>query len=389
MAKIPRPNRNTQVTAISQLSLLQKYRSQNEKPEGLAKFSYGISAQICPTGDDMRPLNLLVLLLAVLNFTETYALDIQTRRHSLCGVESFNPRVDAKCGVEKYFDRVSSACAPIYKSKVDPRICGYDPNRTISRCERIPGSHAPQVSVFPEIELGCPAGYQMKTSPAPKACQNEAFGIAGYNSCRDASHGIESYNSCRLEEFGVENYKSCSFYKTPEELNAYIDATSETLVTYSEVLPSRQGELFARLKSENGMGCTIRKYDTTDALFEDVVKDLKEQFLIIFGYQVEDATLDCRPETLKGAAIKVMLSDIDCDNLSKDAIASLAKPESSSEAQLARFKQTCTLKKSYDALVTWFETKEDETAALISDLAAQADPSAKQRLVELQSKLAQ
>ncbi|RYZ80704.1 MAG: hypothetical protein EOP04_25380 [Proteobacteria bacterium] len=183
----------------------------------------------------MRNLVPLIVLFFLFQTSSASSMTLQTRSHSLCGVDTYVSKTDALCGVGSYFEKSSPACAPIYNSKTDARICGFDEVLTVTKCERIPGSREPLVLVSPNPEDGCPRGYQQKTSPAPKRCQNVAFGIASYSMCRDVSHGVEYNATCALPIFGIASYKTCSFYKTPEELTAYIDATSDSLLTYKEI----------------------------------------------------------------------------------------------------------------------------------------------------------
>lgn len=330
-------------------------------------------------------LNTIISLLAVTGVAD--AMEKQTRRHPLCGVESYRTLLnDSRCPVDKYVEKENSpACPPIYKSKADVRVCGYDSTRTIRRCERIPGFGQPERVTPPDPELGCGRGYRLVEAHPVKSCRNEAFGIAGYEVCRAPSHGVESYQTCSKPEFGIESYRECSFYKTPEELDAYIEATTESLQTYSQILPTRKGELFTRLSNESAMACLVWKYEG-EPTYEEVVSDLKKKFLAVFGYNVEDATVDCNDESER-SEIRFTLGTLACDLLPKDALSTLAKPEGVSDNQFTRFKQNCTMKKSYDILVEWFDSKSAEISELLSDTVARSDVEAAQRLRELQADL--
>lgn len=235
-------------------------------------------------------------------------------------------------------------------------------------------------------ELGCAAGFKEVLAPVPASCTNIAFGVRGYETCRDPSHGIQSYQTCSREDFPIASYKSCSFYKTPEELTAYIQATSESVETYQLILPAREGELLSRLSSESAFACLIRKHEV-EPMYDTVVIDLKEKFLLVFGYDVKDSITDCTDESIASKKIKFSLAGIDCDSIAKDRVSTLIKPDAVSDGVFARFKQNCTMKKSYDGLIDWFDTKLAEVSLLKEDIVAKSDANAVLQLEELRVKL--
>ncbi len=329
---------------------------------------------------------LKILIVIAIGTTQAHALELQTRENKLCGVERYVSHTnDNRCPVDLYQSIADSACNEIFKSKQDGKICGYDLGHGSSRCDPAPGSHNPPLQTAPDPERGCPGGYVLTKVPTPKTCRDKSFGHEGWEFCRSPSHPAESYQTCERPEFGVKNYKTCSFYKTPEELDAYIDATKESLEEFRSALPDRQGQLFALLKSENGLGCTITKY-LNNPDYTEVVNDLKDKFNLIFGYSYADAVLDCSDETLKSTKIEVKIDSLDCDTL-PESLKAVAKPDSITDAQFTQFIKKCNAKRSYDNIVNWFATKQTETDQLLGDLAAKSDPAAAQNLRDLQTNL--
>lgn len=327
------------------------------------------------------------LFLLLLAFQKpSFALEKQTRRHSMCGVEKYMTLYnDPRCPVDQYILKVSSACKPIYKFGTDMQICGPDPLRKDKICV-YPGN--PRLNQRPDPDLGCGAfgpGYRLVENPVPGRCRNEKFGFQEYEACRDPSHNVESYQACSRETFPVESYNECSFYKTPEELVAYIDATAESLETYRLILPERKADLFSRTKDERAFACLINDYKNR-TVYEALVEDLAKKYLLVFGYKPEDAIFDC-DATSPAAEVKFTIGSIDCDNLTLDTISTLSKPDGVSDTQFSRFKQNCTLKKSHDSLIDWFDTKRDEIGLLMSDLAAANDPNAQTKLKNLKTQI--
>lgn len=319
--------------------------------------------------------------------SQALGMDLQTRSHPMCGTESrVSLENDPRCPVATYIAKSSAACAAIYNTKTDYKICGFDPARKEKRCEKMPGARAPMVLTGRDPELGCAAGFKEVLAPVPASCANIAFGVKGYETCQDPSHGIQSYQTCSREDFPIATYKTCSFYKTSEELTAYIQATSESVETYQLILPAREGELLSRLNSESAFACLIRKHEV-EPMYDTVVTDLKEKFLLVFGYDVKDSIADCSDESISSTKIKFTLGGIDCDSIVKDGISTLVKPDAVSDGIFARFKQNCTMKKSYDGLVGWFDTKLAEVNLLKADIIAKSDTDALTKLEELRAKL--
>lgn len=287
-------------------------------------------------------------------------------------------RQDAACGVELFREDRSPACpAEEYNSRADANICGH----RLGSLTCLDGTWAEDDGF-----KGCKNNAKpMRRILGPKTCQHPSFGVKTYQVCRAPAHGPESYKSCQLAQFGVENYQSCSFYMTPEQLDAYIVETQNSLATYQLLLPSRQGELYSRLQMEGSFGCLVKKYQSLQG-FEDIAEDLSDRFMITFGYEYMDAFFDCEATSEK-ESIQIKVSSLNCDDFDRETITSLVKPDDVSEGAFTRFKQNCSLKKSYDLLDQWFFDRKNEVDLLITDLIASRDQDVKNKLFKLKSDL--
>jgi len=323
---------------------------------------------------------MLRTLLAVFILTATtqaQAMDLQTARHPLCGVESYNTRTDAQCGVATYREARSPDCGvEHYNARLDPSC---------------PGSHQatrpiPYIAICTDPSGICP------WDDVVAECEKPEFGVASYKSCRTQSNGVEAYNSCSLPQFGVAAYRSCSFYLTPEQLDEYLNVNASSVEFFATLLPGRQAELLSRLREAASFACLVRKYQALTG-YETVVDDLAQKFFVTFGYKVQDYTANCSSEILDDPArqVKVTITGTDntlaCDNLTPEAIDSAAAPAGVSETAMQHFKQSCTLKLSYAALLSWFHLRSTELQQLSSDIVAKQDPSIAARIAALEAKI--
>lgn len=304
------------------------------------------------------------------------SFELQTARHPLCGVEAYQSRRDSACGAELYISKESSFCAPAkFNSRADARLCG-----TTCRVVRPTGRNGELISGPRGETLTRCVGQE------PKSCEHPDFGVSSYQNCRHPRHGVELYKECQRPEFGIAQYKTCRFYKTPEQIEAYIYETNSSLDTYASILPVRQGELFSRLRNEKALACLIDKY-SVDPLYEQVATDLNEKFFLIFGYERSDVRVSCESVNVNSVKVKVTLGQLDCDSFNRTTLSALQIPSNTAEGPFKRFKQNCSLKISHDSLLRWFRQKDDEIELLLEDQVAQQSPKAKESLLKLRQEI--
>lgn len=386
----------------------------------------------------------LVTAIAVIAAFPAFSLEKRNARASFCGVESYNTRTDSSCGVASYKEKRSDACGPeSYNVQASLSCPGSERGGLVVSADlrgrrtnasvfwrngsAIHGGENPIVFVGNGFSVqnwgvanvsgssgafgrakessawsckmswstlstqwgdheGISGGLACTAKDIVKTCAKPEFGVAEWKSCRSADHGVESYATCSKPEFGVASYRSCSFYKNPEEVAAFIQATNETIQTNLIIYPNRKADLFSRANEEGAFACLIRKY-LVDPMYEDVVKDLREKFLTVFGYEEVDAVVDCAQTTTDPTNVSFVIEDLDCDNLDRSALPALVKPEAVSDGQFARFKQNCTLKKSYEVLADWYVTKANEAALYQQDLGEKGYNALDGELQNLRQKL--
>ncbi len=304
------------------------------------------------------------------------SFELQTARHQLCGVENYQARRDPICGADIYFSKESPVCPPArFNVRADANRCG-----TACKMVQPKGRNG-------ELITG-PGGRIHRTcvGQEPKSCEHPDFGVIAYQACRHPQHGVELYRECQHPEFGNAQYKSCSFYKTPEQVEAYIYETKSSLDTYASVLPIRQGELFSRLRNEKALACLIDKY-SADPLYEQVAIDLNEKFFLIFGYERSDVQVSCQNINMSEVQVKVTLERLDCEAFNRTTLSSLQNPANIAEGRFKRFKQNCSLKISHDSLLSWFQNKEEEIGLLLNDQVARQNPKAREKLSRLKEEI--
>ncbi|MDQ3230797.1 MAG: hypothetical protein M3Q07_03170 [Pseudobdellovibrionaceae bacterium] len=298
----------------------------------------------------------------------------KTLRHPLCGVELYFSKVDEKCGAGLYFEQRSPNCEVEAYNERQDKACGSE-MKNVEICSPPPNC--------PTCEVRC----RTVLREVRKTCRLPEFGIESYQSCRHSSHGIETYASCRLPEFGIEQYNECSFYKTPEEIDAYITEVSISLENYAQILPTRQADLYSKVRDEASFKCLIAKYKGQDFL-EEVVADLEEKFFLIFGFKYEESEVDCA-QTVIDTNPEIRAGALKCTDYTYDTLKTLTQPEGISKGLFDNFVKKCQAKVVYDNISNWFETKKAEVSLYENDLAAKNDEAIKKRLIDLKSKLDQ
>lgn len=305
----------------------------------------------------MRFIHLSIFTLFVLILeTSGFALNKVTKRHELCGIESYKSKADPACGVELYLDLRGEECGvEHYNSRADASKCGS------------------RVFCIPE---------ENRCDTVPKICEHPSFGIKTYKSCRSPLHPVESYKTCSLIEFGVELYKECSFYKTPEEIDAYIDATYSSLSINSILLPAKQADLYSSFRQEASFICLIEKYKDLEG-FDVVFDDLTKKFFDSFAYDYTSSSVTCADAANENRNWKITAGALDCKNFDINSIRSLKQPDGMNSAVFNRFKSTCSSKLTYDFVVNWFTDKATEVSQLLDDIVARTDAARKVQLEEL------
>jgi len=353
------------------------------------------------------------------------ALNLRTERNPVCGVELYEERFDGDVCGWIYFEKQSDAC-PLdpFIAGADLSCQGSDPggrkisaelNKTaqgwsiawwsLKGGSTIQGSEDIKSILgdsLPELNPGnaeretsywkCKAsstwtgqswygGISCTTKLFADVCELEKFGKI-YKSCRAASHGNESPKKCRSDKFNAEIHNSCSFYKTPEEIDAYIDATYSSLAINSSSLPSKQADLYASFRQEASFICLIEKYkdlEGFDVVFDDLVKKFKD----VFTYDYMESNLSCADAANESKPLKITAGNLDCAAFTLGTLKALVKPESMNLAVFSRFKSTCSTKLSYELAVNWFEDKLSEIGVLLEDVVARANPMKKTELINL------
>ncbi|MDQ3235495.1 MAG: hypothetical protein M3Q07_27105, partial [Pseudobdellovibrionaceae bacterium] len=284
-------------------------------------------------------------------------------------------KVAEKCGAELYFEQRSPNCEVEAYNERQDKACGSE-MKNVEICSPPPNC--------PTCEVRC----RTVLREVRKTCRLPEFGIESYQSCRHSSHGIETYASCRLPEFGIEQYNECSFYKTPEEIDAYIEATNETLVNNATLLPAKQSELYTTFRHEASFICLVEKYNAMPG-YEDVVNDLTQKFFGTFGYEYNESSLTCADASTEDRNYKITAGTLDCANYDISSIRTVAKPDNMVQAVFSRFKVNCTTKVTYDYLVRWFDDKLLEVNQLLGDLVAIQDANRKRSLEELKQAISE
>jgi hypothetical protein len=80
-------------------------------------------------------------------------------------------------------------------------------------------------------------------------------------------------------------------------------------------------------------------------------------------------------------------STLDCDNLTQQTVDSITAPAGVSDTAMQRFRQNCSLKQSYGALLSWFHLRSVELQQLSSDIVARQDASLAARIATLEAKI--
>ena len=320
----------------------------------------------------------IILLIFAMLAWNAQALEKQTRRDPMCGIERFNSRIDEACGVGSYREARSADCGvEHYNVRLDMSC---------------PGAHRATAPIPPVAVCTDPP---CDWENIPAACEKPEFGVASYRSCRTAANGVETYNSCERSEFGVALYKSCAFYKTASELDAYLDETESSLSVYAPLLPVREADLLAAVREEAAFVCLIHKYQAIPG-YEDIVDDLSAKFLIVFGYDAKDSSVACSDDSSSANTAKTVkvtfaagATVFDCSNFTAQSLSDFAQPEGVTDSAWRRFRRECGLKLSYDALAEWFGQKSSDLAMLESDLVPNQDPVRAARLKSLKSRISE
>jgi len=239
------------------------------------------------------------------NSAELLELQIQNKRHPLCGIERYAEREDRNCGI-------------VYINTQSPH-CGVEEYNT-GPSKSCPGYLAFQVRHV-DRNAACPAGFRdggihyterhRTHSPGGgkeghvfegrpirdyyrrcvideyiPTCALPEFGVYNYHFCRHPAHGIERFEVCRRPEHGVESYKQCQFYKSPEEAMEFGRRIESDLPMMRDNLIIHQGNYYAIANQEAAMVSLIARYDG-DELYKAAVNDLKLKFGATFGKRYE------------------------------------------------------------------------------------------------------
>lgn len=375
---------------------------------------------------------LCIILLAVSVSPAFSALVVRTERNAVCGVELYEERYDGDVCGWIYKEKADNACElDHYVTGADMLCPGSDlGGRKISASLNkqnvgwsiawwsLQGGSTVQGTediktilggTLPELNPGndkretsywnCKFSYtnttgsswyggvSCTTKPYAASCPMAKFGSI-YKSCRHESHGKESPKSCRSDKFAAELYNSCNFYKTPEEIDAYIDATAQTLVNNSILLPAKQSDLYTTFRQEASFICLVEKYDAMPG-YEDVTADLTKKFFDTFGYEYNESSLSCADASTEDRNYKITAGALDCKNYDINTIRSAVKPAEMVQAVFTRFKANCTTKVTYDYLIGWFDERIGEVNQLVGDVVARQDAARKQRLEELKQSISE
>lgn len=380
----------------------------------------------------IRNLLASILFLSLVPTVSYGALSIKTERNALCGVELYEERFDGEVCGWIYYEKQTNACPVDYvKSGPDMSCPGSDQGgrkisteirkindswtiewfrlngvSTVQGTEDIKAilgnsiPHSNSGSYVRETSYwSCKAsfvnttgsswygGINCTTKPYAATCPLEKFGKV-YKPCRHESHDKESPKKCRSDKFAAERYNSCSFYKTAEEIDAYIDATYQSLVNNAVMLPAKQSDLYTTFRQEASYICLVEKYNGMLG-YEDVAADLTKKFFETFGYEYNESSLTCADAATENQAYKITAGTLDCANYDVNTIRSVTKPADMVPAVFTRFKANCTTKVTYDYLVSWFEQRLQETNQLLGDLVAQRDAQRKSALEDLKKSISE
>jgi hypothetical protein len=360
------------------------------------------------------------------------ALTLRTERNAVCGVELYKEQYDGDICGWIYKEKQSNACElDRYESGADLSCPGSDLGGRKISAElskqtsgwsiawwSLKGGSTTQGTediksilgnTLPELNPGndkretqywsCKFSYvntmgsswyggiQCTTKPYAASCPLPKFGSI-YKSCRAEAHGKESPKKCRSDKFDAELYSSCSFYKTAEEVDAYIDATAQTLVNNAALLPAKQSDLYTTFRQEASFICLVEKYQAMPG-YDDVVADLTKKFFETFGYEYNESSLTCADASKEDRNYKITAGTLDCKNYDINTIRTAAKPADMAPALFTRFKSNCTTKVTYDYLVGWFDQRIAEVNQLVSDIVARQDEARKQRLEDLKKSISE
>ncbi|HET9236149.1 MAG TPA: hypothetical protein VFO10_02790 [Oligoflexus sp.] len=372
----------------------------------------------------MLRVSLCTILLATVSTSALAALNLRTERNALCGVELYEERYDGDVCGWVYYEKQTNACElDRYEEGADLSCPGSDLGGRKITAEltkqasggwsiawwslkggsTVQGSEDIQKilgNTLPDLNPGndkretafwsCKFSYvntmgsswygglSCTAKPFAATCAMEKFGKV-YKPCRAESHGKESPKKCRSEEFDAELHNSCSFYKTPEEIDAFIDATYGSLAINSVSLPSKQADLYGSFRQEASFICLIEKYKDLEG-YDDVFNDLVVKFKNAFSYDYAESSRTCAESANEAVPPKITAGDLDCKTYTVQTIKTLTKPESMNPAVFNRFKSTCSVKLAYDFAVSWFDDKLVEINQLLGDVVAKEDAERKQYL---------
>jgi hypothetical protein len=380
----------------------------------------------------IRNLLASIFLLSSIPYTAFAELAIRTERNALCGVELYEERYDGDVCGWVYFEKQTNACPLDYvKSgpdlscpesdlggrKISTEIRKINDTWTIEWF-RLNGVSTTQGNEDIKVILGnsiphsnsgsyaretsywsCKAsfvntsgsswygGMNCTTKPYVASCPLEKFGKV-YKPCRHESHDKESPKKCRSDKFAAERYNSCSFYKTPEEIDAFIEATYGSLAINSASLPSKQADVYGTFRQEATFVCLIEKYSGLEG-YDDVAADLIKKFKEAFGYPYTDSSRTCADAANEAIPTSITAGALNCSDYTLQSIKTLAKPEAMNLLVFNRFKSTCTTKLSYDLAVSWFDEKLLEINQLLADVVAKKDTERKEQLESLRTSVAE
>jgi hypothetical protein len=380
----------------------------------------------------MLRVSVCTILLATIPTSALAALNLRTERNAVCGVELYEERYDGDVCGWVYYEKQTNACElDHYEKGADLSCPGSDlggrkitaelnkeasgwsiawwslkGGSTVQGSEdiqKILGNKLPDLnpgndkretafwsckfSYVNTMGSSWYGGLSCTAKPFAATCPMEKFGKV-YKPCRAESHGKESPKKCRSDKFDAELYSSCSFYKTPEEIDAYVDATAQTLVNNAILLPAKQSDLYTTFRQEASFICLVEKYTAMPG-YDDVVADLTKKFFETFGYEYNESSLACADASTEDRNYKITAGTLDCKNYDINSIRTVTKPTEMVQAVFTRFKSNCTTKVTYDYLVGWFDDRIGEVNQLIGDVVARKDADRRLRLQELRQSISE
>ena len=141
----------------------------------------------------------------------------------------------------------------------------------------------------------------------------------------------------------------------------YLRLTKEQVKLNTSQLAGQQGNLYFRTGQKIASACLIGRYES-EPLYSDVIADLKNNYIASFGEDFSVTPEQCAARTLP----KPSLHGLTCDVFTAEGL----------QKQLARnltqadrfFYETCQIENNYNELLTWFQHKQTELAALIGEV---------------------